>query len=1170
MSFDVVSAGQLLTGRDCQRMLDVLDDVLSAKSLHEFRERVVESLGRHFGYRNATFFVGKTFGQVFNDEQPVVTGVAARMASAYVEHYHQTDPFAYMARRSGRRIRPIRLDELTRVLERDQQRRYLDKFLLAHGVHDKIVIPLRTRHATTGGIGLLSDDAFAARDLAIARRLGDCLGKLFDLHVTLDTVHQSDNGVMDRARVVIQAQTVLGGVHLYNADTPGTGGTLTATEPMGTTSSKPGSWPQPDVQLTIRSSPRTGAHVTPPAGLVMDGNEPPPGHRRARGSISPRAAAFHDQNPRGGYLARRGVFINYRGEDSHGYGALLYTELAHQFGHDHVFLDSESIAAGADFVHELLHSVRSARVLLAVIGPRWLTATDLTGQRRIDDPADWIRRELAEAFTAGVRVIPVLTEQADIPAEVDLPGDIAALGRCQYRRLRRRDHTVDLARIVADLTGLDPVLAMAARTGPDRPAAVGRAQIRHAVGDQDAVTSAVVHVTASPQHGVVPRQLPPAPRGFTGRTSEFTLLTDALNDAGQPGEPVMISAISGVGGVGKTWLALRWAYHHIDHFPDGQLFVDLRGFVRDSAPLGPDEAVRGFLDALGVQPHSLPAELDARIGRYRSLVAGKRMLIVLDNARDAAQVTPLLPGGPSCTVLITSRDRMDGLATAHGIRQLALQVLTTPETSALLADRIGRTRVDEEPEAAQTILRYCAGLPLALAIVAGRVLTQPDSSLARLAAEIRDSATRLGALDTGDPATAVDTVLSWSYSALTDCHQRVFGLLALAPGPDIGLDAAANLTGLPLPQTQAALRALGRVSVLEEHVPNRYRMHDLTKLSATGQVHRDDTGQQSEAALRRLIEFYVHTASAGGRLLAPHRPPIRVDPGASEPPPPLADPAAARVWFDTEHTCLLAAQQWGAQRGWHETVWHLAWALDGFHWLTGRLHDNLAAWQTGLAAADALGDPALQALAHLRLGQACQRLTKPEDAKAHLRQARTICEQTGDVLGNADVRRARAFVWGSEGLFPQALDDALHALGQYRSLNDQNREIEALSAVSWFYACCGHTEQAQACAEQALVRSRQHGDRIAESTAICSLALLDQHAGRHAHALTALYEALPLYRELGHVYYEAELLEQIGNTHLLLGEQGTARSVWHHALDLYQAQHRVDEVARLQQRLANP
>ncbi|MGH3623143.1 MAG: ATP-binding protein, partial [Sciscionella sp.] len=368
--------------------------------------------------------------------------------------------------------------------------------------------------------------------------------------------------------------------------------------------------------------------------------------------------------------------------------------------------------------------------------------------------------------------------------------------------------------------------------------------------------SDVASLTAPPRDPAtpVPRQLPAPPRWFTGRARELATLTTALDEMAEQNNTVVISALAGTGGIGKTWLALHWANQHLDRFPDGQLFVNLQGFAPSRTPMTPATAVRSFLDAFGVDPARIPVDLDAQVGLYRSLVAGRRMLIVLDNARDATQVTPLLPGSPTCTVLVTSRDRLQGLVTGHGARPLPVDVLSESEARELLAARLGAQRVAAEPEAVAELLACCGGFPLALSIVAGRAQAHSEFPLAVLAAELREAATRLGALDEDDPAASLPAVLSWSYRALTSEHARVVGLLGIVPGPDIGLPAVASLTALPTSRVRAVLRVLERVSLLHQDTPGRYRMHDLVRLYVAEHAGRDQPEDVQEAALRQLAD----------------------------------------------------------------------------------------------------------------------------------------------------------------------------------------------------------------------------------------------------------------------------------------------------------------------------
>jgi len=360
---------------------------------------------------------------------------------------------------------------------------------------------------------------------------------------------------------------------------------------------------------------------------------------------------------------------------------------------------------------------------------------------------------------------------------------------------------------------------------------------------------------AGPSPRAVPRQLPAPPRLFVGRAAELAQLDKALDAQVSADGAMIVSAISGVGGIGKTWLALRWAHQRLDRFPDGQLHVNLRGFDSAGHPMSPQAAVRGFLGALGIARAAIPAELDARVGLYRSLVAHRRMLIMLDNARDTAQVAPLLPGSSACTVLVTSRNRLPGLVASYGAQPVTLDALAEPETRALLAARVRAERLNAEPDAVAELLAYCGGLPLALSVVAGRANVHPAFPLAELASELRDATTRLGALDEGDPSVSLPEVLSWSYHALTAQQSSVFLLLGLAPGADIALPAVASLTALPVERVRGVLRELENVSLVLEHVPGRYRMHDLVRLYAAERAVTDLPGDASKAALRRRREF---------------------------------------------------------------------------------------------------------------------------------------------------------------------------------------------------------------------------------------------------------------------------------------------------------------------------
>ncbi|MER6009621.1 AfsR/SARP family transcriptional regulator [Streptomyces bluensis] len=681
-------------------------------------------------------------------------------------------------------------------------------------------------------------------------------------------------------------------------------------------------------------------------------------------------------------------------------------------------------------------------------------------------------------------------------------------------------------------------------------------------------SSAEAAVVAAPRRSrPVPRQLPPSPGSFIGRDHELAALDNLLKESTRANQVLVISAIGGAGGIGKTWLALRWAHEHLDRFPDGQLYVNLRGFDPIADPLPVPTVVRGFLDALGTDPQEIPADPEAQAGLYRSLVADQRMLIVLDNAHDADQVRPLLPGSATCMVLITSRSRLGPLAATHGSHYLDLDTLPDDEARQIFARALGPDRVAAEPDAVDALLRRCAGLPLALGIVAARATTRPDFPLRMLAEELDDATNRLDALTGGDLTTDLRAVFDTSHRALEDETAQVFALLGLAPGPDISLPAAAALTALPLPRARLLLRELEEAHLLRQHTPGRYRMHDLVRLYST-EHGRTQPADVRTAALCRLVDFYLHTAHAADRLLFPHRTPIELDaPTAGCTPLPL-ERAGALAWFDTEHLALLATQALALEQGLNRQVWQLAWTLDLFQRHRGHIRDGLTTWRTGLTAADRLGDPAAQATAHWLLSRTRSDMGEYTVALDHLDQARALFEEVRDVAGQAHAHRTTARVRAQQGDHQQALVHAQHALCLYQTLDNPVWEANALNAVGWNHALLGHHEQARSHCAQALALFREVGYRTGEAAALDSLGHVARHTGQYAEALNHYQHALRLCREAHNTAQVADALFKVGGVQQALGQHADARHSWQQALDLYHSQNRTEEAQRTQQRLS--
>ncbi|HYQ61999.1 AfsR/SARP family transcriptional regulator [Actinophytocola sp.] len=662
----------------------------------------------------------------------------------------------------------------------------------------------------------------------------------------------------------------------------------------------------------------------------------------------------------------------------------------------------------------------------------------------------------------------------------------------------------------------------------------------------------------------VPRQLPGAPAPFVGRRRELdrleaTLATERVSPT------LLISAIGGTGGIGKTWLVLHWAHRNLRRFPDGQLFVDLHGFSPTGRPAHPADVLGGFLDALGVDRDHQPAELDRRAESYRSLVADRRMLIVLDNVATTDQVIPLLPGGHHCTVMITSRNQLHGLIARHGARPVHLDVLTDAEAHALLTTALGPDHAHADPRVITELVELCGRFPLALGLIAARGAADPRLPLRDIAADLR--ALGPDALDSDDPTASLPAVLSWSLRHLTDRQREVFALLSIAPGPDTGLPAAVCLTGLAEREAHAALQALIDASLVERTAGGRYAMHDLVRAYATTTADALPA-EVREAALGRVLDHYTHTAYLADQLVHPQHHAVRLDPPAGGAHlPPLPDASAAWAWLDTEHACLLAAQQTAGAHNRYAAVWWLAWSLHTFHYRRGHRHDQLTAWQAAADAAVHLPDPTAHAHSHRLLGLAHARLDHHADALHHLRHALTIAEHHRDPTEQAHAHNELGMVCAQRGDDRQALAHARQALDLYRGLDKPMWEARALNGVGWCAAQLGDYETAREHCQAALTLNRQQHSVDGEAAVLDSLGYIDHHSGRHTQAIDHYTNAVALYRDLGNAFEAADTLETLGQTHRAIGQLTQARTVLREAHRLYREQGRHDDAARTQREL---
>jgi DNA-binding SARP family transcriptional activator/transcriptional regulator with XRE-family HTH domain len=672
----------------------------------------------------------------------------------------------------------------------------------------------------------------------------------------------------------------------------------------------------------------------------------------------------------------------------------------------------------------------------------------------------------------------------------------------------------------------------------------------------------------------VPRQLPPAVPHFTGRAGELAMLNALLNRPGgakATHAAVVISAIDGTAGVGKTALAVHWAHRAASWFPDGQLYVNLRGYD-PGQPVSAADALAGFLRALDVPDRDIPADQDERAARYRSLLSRRRMLVVLDNASDVEQVRPLLPGTSACMALVTSRDALAGLVARDGATRLDLDLLPPGDAVALLRALVGG-RADADPKAAAALAAQCARLPLALRIAAELAVARPTISLDELARELAGQQQRLELLDAvGDDRTAIRAVFSWSYQNLGRPAARLFRLAGMHPGPSLTLRAAASLASTTPATARRLLDQLARAHLLTEQAPGRFGCHDLLRAYAIELATTTGSGAARRAALGRLLDYYLHTATAADRLLYPVRRRIALAaprPGVTR--DDLASHGQALAWLDAEHRGLLAAVSLAAEHGYDIHAWQLAFSLETFFYRRGHWRDWAATQHISLAAAYRLDDGDARALAHSGVANALIQVGRPAEALSHLATALRLREEAGDLYGQAQIHLYISRAMERQGRYREALARSRQALrlSQTAGASANPMQAQACNHVGWDLAMLGSYPQALRYCQRAVALNRQLGNKQQEPPALDSLAYVHRHLGHHAEAADCYRRAVELFDELGHRYEKAETLAYAGDAHHADGSLAAARQAWTQALAILDDLHHPD-AQRLRARLLQP
>lgn len=649
---------------------------------------------------------------------------------------------------------------------------------------------------------------------------------------------------------------------------------------------------------------------------------------------------------------------------------------------------------------------------------------------------------------------------------------------------------------------------------------------------------------------VVPRQLPAVPAGFTGRQGELEALTRFLEEHEASRDGMLVVALHGSGGTGKTTLAVRWAHEVADRFPDGQLFLNLCGYG-PGQPVEPAEALDTMLRGLGVSGDAIPPGIDARGALLRSTLASRRVLIVLDNARSAEQVRPLLPG-PGVVVLVTSRTQLRGLAARDGARRIQVARLLPTESRTMLGKLLTSQGTAYDEADLVQLAEACAHLPLALAIAAERAGRYPGIPISESIARLQDAQDRLGAFDSGDDDTAsLRAVFAMSYDALDPAAARMFRLLGVHPGCDVSAAAAAALASVPVSAAARLLDVLSDVNMVDQRPGGRYEQHDLLREYAGELVGDAERDQASE----RLACWYIHS-SINARHQLDRRPNLsdfgEITDGVT--PLTFADEGAALTWYDAEYRSLVAMAESSLTAGRGLTTARIVHSLNAYLVTRWYLDEALELQTTALTAAQAAGQVMAEAVSCQQIGGTCFQRGQYAESEAWIRRAVTLFDEIGDAVGRCVSQAALGLALQMSGQLDASIETLEDAFRTADALQLGSVAANARNNLAWAYIDAGRAQEATEAASSAAAYYRSNGERRGVAVALDTLGYALAAQGQHADAVIHFESSVQILRDLGRLWTEAAVLRRLGDSYAALRQQARARECWLRALRI------VDEI----------